>query len=338
MQREITRELVRRLLPGRMAESNKGSYGSVLAAAGSMAYRGAAALCTEGALRGGAGLVYLASVEPVIQLVLSRTPECCACGCRTAANGGIHPQDADALRRWFADRHAVLLAGPGLGESAAAVGKPLLGRNAPWAGAVLDADALNALAEMHHSLLPEGSYVISAYDNLIRNISEEEGHDWRLMSAIAYHESRFTPDITSRSGARGLMQIMPSVARQFDVPAAEITDPRTNIWLANKLMSKIMSSLRFPEGTPEKDRMSIILASYNSGIGHVNDARRLARLNGENPNSWEVVARYLTLKAEPEFYENEVVRCGRFTGSRQTLAYVNDVIGRYDRYCRIAGR
>ena len=120
MQREITRELVRRLLPGRMAESNKGSYGSVLAAAGSMAYRGAAALCTEGALRGGAGLVYLASVEPVIQLVLSRTPECCACGCRTAANGGIHPQDADALRRWFADRHAVLLAGPGLGESAAA--------------------------------------------------------------------------------------------------------------------------------------------------------------------------------------------------------------------------
>ena len=184
------------------------------------------------------------------------------------------------------------------------------GFNAQFSAPATD-DALNALAEMHHSLLPEGSYVISAYDNLIRNISEEEGHDWRLMSAIAYHESRFTP---------------------------EITDPRTNIWLANKLMSKIMSSLRFPEGTPEKDRMSIILASYNSGIGHVNDARRLARLNGENPNSWEVVARYLTLKAEPEFYENEVVRCGRFTGSRQTLAYVNDVIGRYDRYCRIAGR
>lgn len=89
----------------------------MLAAAGSMAYRGAAALCTEGALRGGAGLVYLASVEPVIQLVLSRTPECCACGCRTAANGGIHLQDVDALRRWFADRHAVLLAGPGLGRA-----------------------------------------------------------------------------------------------------------------------------------------------------------------------------------------------------------------------------
>ena len=198
---------------------------------------------------------------------------------------------------------------------------------------------LNEEAGMNNLLLPaEGGYVISAYDNLIRRISEQEGHDWRLMSAIAYHESRFTPDITSRSGARGLMQIMPSVARQFDVPADRIADPETNVWLANKLMSEIMSSLRLPASTPEKDRMSIVLASYNGGIGHVSDARRLARLNGDNPNSWEVVARYLELKAQPEYYENEVVKCGRFTGSRQTLAYVDDVMGRYDKYCRIAGR
>ena len=101
MQREITQEMVKDRLPRREADANKGSFGSVLAAAGSMAYRGAAALCTEGALRAGAGLVYLASVEPVVQMVLTRTPECCACGCRTAANGGIHPQDAGALRSWF---------------------------------------------------------------------------------------------------------------------------------------------------------------------------------------------------------------------------------------------
>ncbi len=212
------------------------------------------------------------------------------------------------------------------------------GFNAQFGAPATD-PVLNEEAGMNNLLLPaEGGYVISAYDNLIRRISEQEGHDWRLMSAIAYHESRFTPDITSRSGARGLMQIMPSVARQFDVPADRIADPETNVWLANKLMSEIMSSLRLPASTPEKDRMSIVLASYNGGIGHVSDARRLARLNGENPNSWEVVARYLELKAQPEYYENEVVKCGRFTGSRQTLAYVDDVMGRYDKYCRIAGR
>ena len=213
------------------------------------------------------------------------------------------------------------------------------GFNAQFSAPVTD-DVLNQMAETdaYAPRSEDPQCVISAYDTLIRRVSEQEGHDWRLMSAIAYHESRFTPDITSRSGARGLMQIMPSVARHFEVPLDRVSDPETNVWLANKLMTEIMSTLRLPESTPEKDRMSIVLASYNSGIGHVTDARRLARLHGENPNSWEVVARYLTLKAQPEYYENEVVKCGRFTGSRQTLAYVDDVIGRYDKYCRIAGR
>ena len=189
-----------------------------------------------------------------------------------------------------------------------------------------------------NALAKERLCIISPFDNLMRDISEKEGNDWRLMAAIAYHESRFTPDITSSRGACGLMQIMPSVARQFDVPVEEISDPETNVWLANRLLTEIESMLRLPESTSETDRMSIVLASYNSGIGHVNDARRLARVHGEDPNSWKVVARYLTLKSEPEYYENEVVKCGRFTGSRQTLAYVKDVIGRYDKYCRIAGR
>ena len=144
---QITRDVVRGQLPRRAADTNKGSYGSVLAVAGSMAYRGAALLCTEGALRGGAGLVYLASIEPVVQLALTRTPECCICGCRTDASGGIRPQDTAALRSWFADRQTVLLAGPGLGENAGAVCSGLLGKRPPWAAAVLDADALNALAD-----------------------------------------------------------------------------------------------------------------------------------------------------------------------------------------------
>ena len=76
------------------------------------------------------------------------------------------------------------------------------GFNAHFGTPVTD-DVLNRMAEADHAPLVEEKCVISAYDNLIRRISEQEGHDWRLMSAIAYHESRFTPDITSRSGARG---------------------------------------------------------------------------------------------------------------------------------------
>ena len=100
----------------------------------------------EGALRTGAGLVYLASVEPVIQLVLTRTPECCALPCRTDADGGILAADAAAVRQRFTEKPAVLLAGPGLGPSAARTLNALLTADAKWKAAVLDADALNALA------------------------------------------------------------------------------------------------------------------------------------------------------------------------------------------------
>ena len=187
-------------------------------------------------------------------------------------------------------------------------------------------------------LLREGDYVISAYDAIIRNISEREGNDWRLMSAVAYHESRFWADLVSRRGARGLMQIMPSVARQFRIPVERAVEPEINVWLANKLWASIEQSLRLPVGIPRQDRIAMILASYNGGLGHVKDARRLARYYGENPDSWEVVARYLVLISQPEYYNNEVVRCGRFTGSRFTLAYVDDVLGRYEKYCRMAER
>ena len=196
------------------------------------------------------------------------------------------------------------------------------------------------IERMHVSDSPieSASYTISIYDDLIRTVSEEEGFDWRLMSAIAYHESRFTPDIVSKQGAAGLMQIMPHVARQFNVSGDRIFDPETNVRLATQVLGRISSSLRFAPGTSEEDRMSIILASYNGGIGHVNDARRLARNHGENPDSWETVARYLTLKAQPEYYEQQGVNCGRFTGGRQTTAYVRDVMSRYDRYCRMTAR
>ena len=131
-------------------------------------------------------------------------------------------------------------------------------------------------------------WVISIYDDMMQRISEEEGQDWRLLSAIAYSESRFMSHLVSKKGAIGLMQVMPIVGRQFNIDKEHLSDPETNIRLAGKLLTTIDSMLKMSSSTPENDRMSIILACYNGGIGHVSDARRLAKSNGENPNSWEV--------------------------------------------------
>lgn len=181
-------------------------------------------------------------------------------------------------------------------------------------------------------------WIISVYDDMMQRIGEEEGQDWRLMSAIAYNESRFMAHVVSKRGAVGLMQVTPIVGRQFNVDKEHLSDPETNIRLATKLLRKIDATLKMSSSTPENDRMSIILACYNGGIGHVSDARRLAKSNGENPNSWEVVARYLQQKADPAVYESELVKYGKFTGSRQTEAYVREVMQRYDVYCKMTSQ
>ncbi len=178
--------------------------------------------------------------------------------------------------------------------------------------------------------------VISEYDPVIRQIADEKGYDWRLISAIAYAESSFDHDARSKAGAVGLMQIMPSVARDFNVSPADMCDPRTNVALGVDHLEQISQTFRFPESISEHDRLSIILASYNCGLGHILDARRLAVKYGENHNLWKVVSKYLCLKSDPAYYGDDAVRCGAFRGSAQTLGFVNKVMRYYDNYCKIA--
>ena len=178
--------------------------------------------------------------------------------------------------------------------------------------------------------------IISRFDNIMRKVGAEEGQDWRLMSAIAYSESRFIENLSSSRGAKGIMQIRPVVARHFKMPVESINDTETNIRLAGMLLAELDDMLRIPKSTPVADRMSIILASYNAGIGHILDARRLARSEGANPNSWSDVSRYLKLMSDPAYYEQDVIQCGKFSGSNQTLNYVNEVMRKYNQYCKIA--
>lgn len=152
----ITSDFVWQAIRPRPRDAHKGTFGSVLAVAGSASYRGAAALAVEGALRTGAGIVTLASVEPVLAAVAARLPECCLCPCEAGAEGGISPQNIDRIRR---QKASVLLAGPGLGYTAqsaarAAETRALVKTLLPGfsGSAVLDADGLNAAAQ----LLAEG--------------------------------------------------------------------------------------------------------------------------------------------------------------------------------------
>ena len=197
-------------------------------------------------------------------------------------------------------------------------------------------ESVTEMCRCRKGLVEEVGYVISPYDDLMKVVGYESGLDWRLLSAIAHTESNFNADAVSRRGALGLMQIMPHIGEHFGLSAEELVLPQNNVRAAAALLEEIASMIKVPQSVSIEDAMSLVLACYNGGLGHVADARRLARAYGANMNSWEDVARYLSLKSEPEYYEHEVVSYGKFTGSRQTIAYVRNVMKRYRRYCSIA--
>ena len=159
---QLCEEFVFSCIPTRVQESHKGSYGHLLAVAGSRRYRGAASLTAEGALRTGAGIVTLASVEPVLAAVTARLPECCLLPCQENEAGGISAGARDDLSRAL-EKATVLLMGPGLGNTVdtRALVRRLVGE--ARGTVVLDADALNAAA----ALLAEGEPIPRPAGSLI---------------------------------------------------------------------------------------------------------------------------------------------------------------------------
>ena len=137
-------------MPPRPADAHKGTFGTAVVAAGSARYPGAARLASEAALRAGAGLVALAAPDSVQPLVAAGPPEVVHAPLPSAA-GAVDGAGAAELLRALAGADALLL-GPGLSHTpatAAFVGQVLAGLDgvAGLRAAVIDADALNALAE-----------------------------------------------------------------------------------------------------------------------------------------------------------------------------------------------
>ena len=151
----MDRETIRTLLPRRKRDTHKGDYGKILLLCGSRGFTGAAALAAMGALRTGAGLVYLAVpesiyaieavklTEPVVMPLPDREGRLCA---------ESIPQIATLLPRM----DAVLFgSGSGLGEGPEEVLLYLL-KNAECP-LILDADGIT-LAAKHKDILRDRSF------------------------------------------------------------------------------------------------------------------------------------------------------------------------------------
>ena len=154
----ITDELAVRLVPERPISGNKGTFGRALVIAGSRNFVGAARLACEAAARSGAGLVTLATAEPVYRLVASSFSD--ATYIPLPANGGGELGEepfTDELREAIGNASSLLI-GSGLGQSAGAASlvEQIVFDQAITTPVVLDADCLNLLSQHDdwHSRIP----------------------------------------------------------------------------------------------------------------------------------------------------------------------------------------
>jgi len=109
----IDSPFVRKVLPDRPVDSHKGSLGRVLIVAGSPGMSGAAALAAESALKGGAGLVYLAAPESACTALDAKLVEVITIVLPERGRGAIDPSAAEIIID-KARECDVLAVGPGL--------------------------------------------------------------------------------------------------------------------------------------------------------------------------------------------------------------------------------
>lgn len=182
---------------------------------------------------------------------------------------------------------------------------------------------------------PVKKSTISDYDNIIREMSNNIGWDWRLVAALIYQESKFQPDATSHRGAFGLMQLMPSTAYKFG--AHEGSTANEQIAAGTKLLNYL--DRRLSKLVPDKnERKKFVLAAYNIGLAHILDAIKLTEKYGKDPTIWhDNVEYYLLAKSQPEYYNDTVVKYGRISG-KETHQFVLNVMDKYEHYKTLALR
>jgi Transglycosylase SLT domain len=117
------------------------------------------------------------------------------------------------------------------------------------------------------------------YGELIESMSQAHGVDPLLVRALIQVESNYKPKARSPRGAMGLMQLMPSTAREYNV--RNPFDPRANLEAGIKRLKSLI----------DRWGVELALAAYNAGEGAV------MKFNGVPPyrETRDYVARILGL-------------------------------------------
>ena len=156
----LGRDIILNMLPKRVQNSHKGTYGHVLNIAGSTQFQGAAYLSSVSALKVGAGYCMLASCSDVVGSVATMTPDITFLDL-DQSNFGTIPKDANKYLSAVANYDVVSI-GCGLGQVGGVddfIINFLKKNRTSYTPVIIDADAINACANRGFYDLPMNSII-----------------------------------------------------------------------------------------------------------------------------------------------------------------------------------
>ncbi len=244
--------------------------------------------------------------------------------------------DATGTNEAVADLYVQLF--PGLRKSDAVASAPA---EVAWAfrkGSPQLAKAVNAFVAGHRQGTLAGNVVLNRYlkstdwarnarsdedlrrfretIGVFRKYAEQFRIDYLLAAAQGYQESGLDQSKRSRAGAVGILQVLPSTARDPNVNVPRIDTLDGNVHAGLKYDRWVIDRFFGEPGVSRLDRMLLAFAAYNAGPSRVAGLRREAKAQGLDPNRW--------------FLNVETVAARRI--GRETVTYVANIYKYYLAY------
>ena len=181
---ELNQESVLKILPDRAPDAHKGDFGRILLLCGSMGFTGAAALSAMGAVRSGAGLVYLGVPQSIYAIEAVKLTEPIVFPL-PEKDGKLCEEALPEILNRLSQMDAMLI-GPGLGQSLGthAVTRAVL--EAFQGPVVLDADGINVI-KSHMDIVRErhAPTILTPHPGEFKRVGGEVGQD-RAAAAVNF--------------------------------------------------------------------------------------------------------------------------------------------------------
>jgi len=127
---------------------------------------------------------------------------------------------------------------------------------------------------------------LKALTGLFQQYGEQFGFDWLMLISLAYQESGLDQSVKSSSGALGVMQMLPTTAKDPNVAIDDIHEIENNVHAGTKYLRFIRNRYFNDPDINELNQTLLAFASYNAGPNRIASIRKETRERGLDPNVW----------------------------------------------------